>query len=307
MEEIAKPIVLIVDDVAANIQILAEALKADYRIRVASSGEDALRIVKRSPQPDLILLDVMMPNMDGYEVCRRLKRDESTQDIPVIFVTARDENEDEEYGLNLGAVDYIVKPYHLPIVRARVHNHVLLKQKNDLLEKLALIDGLTGIPNRRHFDERFEVEWKRAVRDGQPLSLVMGDVDHFKLFNDRYGHGAGDACLRAVARALLISLTRPGDMLARYGGEEFVVLLPDTDLGGAWQVAERMRRQVKELNLPHDHSDAHVVTISLGLTSLMPGQGDQMTPSMLLDKADAGLYQAKSNGRDQVGSVDEMS
>lgn len=306
MEEVTKPVVLIVDDVAANIQVLAEALKADYRIRVASSGEDALRVARRAPQPDLILLDVMMPGMDGYEVCRRLKRDEDTQNIPVIFVTARDDAEDEEFGLNLGAVDYVVKPYHLPIVRARVRNHVLLKQKNDLLERLALIDGLTGIPNRRHFDERFDAEWRRAVRDGQSLALVIADVDRFKSFNDHYGHGAGDACLRTVARAMQLSLTRPGDMLARYGGEEFVVLLPDTDLEGAGQVAERMRRQVMVLNQPHVQSDIGVVTISLGYTALGSVQeSQQMTPSMLLDKADAGLYQAKSGGRNRACCVVE--
>lgn len=305
MNDSSKPVVLIVDDVAANIQVLAEALRVDYRIRIANNGEDALRVALRTPQPDLILLDVMMPGMDGYEVCRRLKDDPASQNIPVIFVTARDDADDEEHGLQLGAVDYIAKPFRLPIVRARVRNHVLLKQKNDLLEKLAMIDGLTGIPNRRNFDQRYESEWKRAVRDSQPLALIMADVDHFKKYNDKYGHGSGDACLRAVASAMQASLTRPGDMVARYGGEEFVALLPETGLKGALEVAERMRQQVLALNLPHVHSEAKVVTLSLGYAALCE-QGDQpLPPEQLLVMVDQGLYQAKHAGRNQVATVME--
>ena len=303
MSDPVKPIVLITDDVAANIQILAEALKADYRIRIASCGEDALRLAQLSPQPDLVLLDVMMPEMDGYEVCRRLKNEEATKNIPIIFVTARDDVQDEEKGLRLGAVDYIVKPYHLPVVRARVHNHVVLKQKTDLLEKLAMIDGLTGIPNRRNFDERLELEWRRALRDQQPLALVMADVDHFKSYNDHYGHGAGDICLHNVARALLVSLSRPGDIVARYGGEEFVALLPETDLAGAHQVAERMRRQVMSLNLPHEGSDAALLTISLGYTALSTFDRPAQSVQSLLAEADAGLYQAKQEGRNRTCTV----
>lgn len=302
IDDADRPVLLIVDDVAANIQILADALKTDYRIRVASRGEDALRLAQRMPRPDLILLDVMMPDMDGYEVCRRLKRDEATQAIPVIFVTACDDAEAEEYGLRLGAVDYIVKPYRLPVVRARVQNHVALKQKTDLLEKLALIDGLTGIPNRRNFDERFEIEWRRSLREAKPLAVVLVDVDHFKSYNDHYGHGAGDACLRGVARALLLSLARPADMVARYGGEEFVVLLPETDLAGAQQVAERMRQQVLQLNLPHAASDKTVVTISLGFAAAYPANEAERTPQSLLAEADGGLYRAKSAGRNHACS-----
>jgi len=303
MAEDSRPSILVVDDVAANIQVLAEALKDEYRIRIANNGEDALRVAMRHPQPDLILLDVMMPGMDGHEVCRRLKEDPATQDIPVIFVSARDDVADEEYGLRLGAVDYIAKPYSLPIVRARVHNHVLLKQKNDLLERLALIDGLTGIPNRRNFDQRFDAEWRRASRDKQPLALIMADVDHFKLFNDHYGHGSGDACLRAVARAMMGALTRPGDMVARYGGEEFVALLPETSLNGAREVAERMREQVQMLKLQHEFSGPGVVTLSLGYASLEPEQMHKHVPAEFLAKVDEGLYRAKNSGRNRAESA----
>lgn len=303
IDEADRPIVLVVDDVAANIQILAEALRTEYRIRIASRGEDALRLAQRTPQPDLILLDVMMPDMDGYEVCRRLKEDERTQNIPVMFVTARDDAEAEEYGLRLGAVDYIIKPYRLPVVKARVRNHVALKQKTDLLERLALIDGLTGIPNRRNFDERFEVEWRRALRDGKSLALILVDVDHFKAYNDHYGHGAGDVCLRGVARTLLLRLGRPADMVARYGGEEFVVLLPETDLNGACRVAERMREQVWQLDIAHERADSGRVTISLGVAAMLPSMAEQQQSSLLLAQADAGLYQAKLGGRNRSCSV----
>ncbi len=307
MDNPQKPIVLIVDDVAANIQILAEALKSECRIRIANNGEDALRVAMRPPYPDLILLDVMMPGMDGYEVCRRLKDTAATQNIPVIFVTARDDAADEEKGLQVGAVDYIAKPYRLPIVKARVRNHLQLKQKSDLLETLAMIDGLTGIPNRRHFDQRMDSEWRRAVRDRQPLALVLGDVDHFKRFNDHYGHGAGDACLRAVARAMFNSLSRPGDMVARYGGEEFVVILPETGLTGAQQVAERMRQAVLALNIPHALTEEGIVSLSLGYVATWPAQGEIQTAAELLDRVDEGLYKAKREGRNRLGCVDDAT
>lgn len=303
MDDFEKPVVLIVDDVPINIQVLAEALKSDYRIRVASSGEDALRMALRPPLPDLILLDVMMPDMDGYEVCRRLKDDPASQGIPVIFVTARDDAADEERGLQLGAIDYIAKPFRLPIVRARVRNHILLKQKNDMLERLALVDGLTGIPNRRNFDQRFAGEWRRASRDAQSLALVMADIDHFKQYNDHYGHGMGDTCLRRVARTLQNSLTRPADLVARYGGEEFIALLPETGLEGAREVAERMRQQVEALNLPHDYSStAKVITVSLGYAAVALPAGSQ-SPEWLLQKVDESLYLAKAQGRNCVSTA----
>jgi len=192
--------VLIVDDQPANLMILSRLLKDDYRVLVANNAAKAMEIAQGDNPPVLILLDIEMPGMDGYDLCRELKEDERTSGIAVIFVTARDAAEDEEMGFRLGAVDYISKPYHPAIVRARVRNHVNLKIRTDMLEKLSNRDGLTNIPNRRYFEERLEGEWARAWRSGQPLSVVMMDIDHFKLFNDHYGHGAGDDCLRRVAR-----------------------------------------------------------------------------------------------------------
>lgn len=303
-----KPILLIVDDTPANIQVLADAFRRDYRIKVASHGVEALEVLGRGELPDLILLDVMMPGMDGYEVCRRLKQDQRTHDIPVIFVTARHDVADEELGLNLGAVDYITKPYHLPIVQARVRTHVELKRKTDLLESLAMIDGLTGIANRRSFDRTLDSEWRRAKRQSTPLSLIMMDIDYFKPYNDHYGHGAGDLCLRWVAKVLGGVLARSGDLVARYGGEEFVAILPATAGGEARILAERMRETVAGLGISHQHSAvADHVTLSVGAATVRSAAGYRR--EQLLELADAMLYKAKAAGRNRVrhGCLDDIA
>ena len=291
--------ILIVDDMTSNIQVLANALQDDYRIKVATSGERAIDIARSESPPDVILLDIMMPELDGYEVCKRLKSDPSTSAIPIIFVTALSDAADEEKGLNLGAVDYITKPFHLPIVKARVRNHLSLKLKTDLLEELSHIDGLTHIANRRHFDEVMEKETRRIHRMAQPISILMLDVDYFKPFNDNYGHGLGDECLVQVAKTMTHELKRPNDLLARYGGEEFVVLLPETPLAGAIKVAEDLRAAVEALNFPHKYSAvADHVTISVGVASNEVSQ--ESAVDELLKRADAALYQAKAAGRNRV-------
>jgi len=292
--------VLIVDDQPANLMILSRLLKDDYRVLVANNAAKAMEIAQGDNPPVLILLDIEMPGMDGYDLCRELKEDERTSGIAVIFVTARDAAEDEEMGFRLGAVDYISKPYHPAIVRARVRNHVNLKIRTDMLEKLSNRDGLTNIPNRRYFEERLEGEWARAWRSGQPLSVVMMDIDHFKLFNDHYGHGAGDDCLRRVARILKKSLTRSMDMIARYGGEEFVAILPDTDRDGALHVGEQLREAVEREAIRHEYSPtASTVTISVGIAS-HTAAGPQKDTGRLLQAADRALYQAKERGRNMV-------
>jgi diguanylate cyclase (GGDEF)-like protein len=299
MNTATKPTILIVDDTSSNIQVLAESLRTDYRVKVASNGKIALDILAKNTHPDLILLDVMMPDMDGYTTCQHLKNNPQTQNIPIIFVTAKSEYEDEERGLNLGAVDYISKPFHIPIVLARVRNHVNLKLKNDLLETYARLDSLTNIPNRRRFDEDFANEWKRAQRSNSVLSLILIDVDYFKAYNDNYGHGAGDICLYKIASALNTVTKRSGDLIARYGGEEFVTLLPETDLQGAWQVAEQMRNQIHDLQLPHAYSPtSKYVTISAGVASTTPQHIDISTS--LLNIADERLYRAKALGRNRI-------
>lgn len=293
------PSVLVVDDIPANLDVVVEHFRGEpLRLAVALSGEEALELVAADP-PDLILVDIMMPGMDGYELCRRLKSDERSSDIPIIFLTAKGDVADEERGLALGAVDYITKPFSWPILKARVRNHLELKRKTDLLAKLAYLDGLTGVPNRRVFDEQLSLEWRRARRTGRQLALLMIDVDYFKAYNDRYGHGLGDDCLRAVAGTLNKLLHRPADLFARYGGEEFVALLPETNCEQARLIAEQFREGVADLSIPHEGSEAaDHVTISIGCAARVPQR--QESEQVLLKEADDHLYQAKREGRNRV-------
>lgn len=299
-----RPVILIVDDVPTNIEVLVVALRTDYRIKVATSGHKALEIANNPFfRPDLILLDIMMPEMSGYEVCIALKQNPQTYNIPIIFVTAANETSDEEYGLKLGAIDYITKPYNLAIVKARVRNHIDLKIKTDQLERLAMIDGLIGIPNRRHFDELLEMEWKRAQRTGSELAVIMADIDYFKDYNDHYGHGAGDHCLQTVGKTLAESLYRTTDFVARYGGEEFIAIMPDTDSKHVHILAERWRRNIEKLMLPHEFSKASShVTISVGFASIKPQP--ELSSDGLLEQADRMLYRAKEAGRNRVCGLD---
>lgn len=294
--------ILIVDDEAANIKLLANALKSEYQISFARNGSEALALLGGETPVDLVLLDIMMPGMNGYELCHRLKADPATCNIPVIFITAMSEVEDETRGLEIGAVDYITKPFTMAIVKARVRTHLELKRHRDLLENLSSLDGLTGIPNRRRFDEVARKEWKRSIREGVPLSLLLIDIDGFKAFNDNYGHLAGDDCLKQVATTLAHVIRRPSDFLARYGGEEFVALLPRTDRAGAAIVAEQMREAVAGLGIPHAHSPtAPNLTISLGVATVLPTIRHSL--SGLIDAGDQALYRAKHGGRNRVEAM----
>ncbi|MBF0607392.1 MAG: diguanylate cyclase [Candidatus Magnetobacterium sp. LHC-1] len=292
--------ILIVDDEKVNIDILVNLLKAHYTLVVAKCGDKAISLLESNEdKPDLILLDILMPGMDGYEVCRRIKENAQTKDIPVIFITLLSNVEEERYGFQLGAVDYITKPFSPPIVEARVKTHVELKRKRDLLEVMAREDVLTGIANRRKFDEFLDFTWNSAVRRQTQLSLVLIDIDFFKRFNDNYGHSAGDDCLREIALSLKAAMQRSLDLIARYGGEELACILPDTDGPGAMTVAKRLREVVCAMDIPHEHSDAaDHVTISLGVTTMIPQCNSQ--PSALIEAADTALYMAKKTGRNRV-------
>ncbi len=293
--------ILIVDDEPANIKVLGNALKEEYQISFATGGEQALKIA--GSDTDLILLDIMMEDMNGYEVCRKLKNSSKTGNIPVIFITAMSNEEDETRGLEAGAVDYITKPFSMPIVKARVRTHLELKRHRDMLEHLSALDGLTGIPNRRRFDEFLEQEWKRAVREASYLSLIMIDIDYFKKFNDNYGHCAGDDCLRKVAITLSESVSRPSDLVARYGGEEFAAILPKTDREGTVFVADTMRKRIESLRIPHSYSKTGIyLTVSLGTATIIPSL--HTTPSTLINGSDRALYEAKRSGRNQLKSLD---
>lgn len=293
-----KPVVLIVDDSPANIHILAESLQEEYDVLVATRGLQALEIAFRDPQPDVILLDMVMPEMNGHEVCRALKEDDRTRNIPVIFVTADVSWETEQQSFELGAVDYVTKPFSIPVVRARVRTHVTLKLRTDILEHLAQIDGLTGIANRRSFDKAFASEWQRCARQDAPLSLILADVDHFKAYNDTYGHGAGDKCLRGIARIMEEHAARTGDLAARFGGEEFALLLPFTSHEGAMQVAERLRARIAEWVIDSGTETARRVTISTGCATMHPTTGTD--ENVLSRAADDLLYKAKNEGRNRV-------
>ena len=302
MKEEKRRHLLLVDDVPVNIKILAQAFKNDYRLSFATNGEDALKQASADPPPDLVLLDIIIPKMDGYEVCQRLKENPKTRHIPVIFLTAKSLEEDEARGLDLGAVDYITKPISLPIVRARVKTHLELKQHRELLENLSTLDGLTGIPNRRYFDDFLNMEWRRAMRSKNKISLVMIDIDYFKNFNDNYGHTRGDDALKQVAKTLASSFRRSADFVARYGGEEFVVVLPETEEEAAAFVADIMRKKVAALDIEHKFSEiGDRLTISMGVASVVPELNSD--PASLINAADKALYKAKERGRNQVVST----
>lgn len=289
---------LIVDDEKQNRLLLTELFGTTYKIIQAKNGVQALEKA-RQHRPDLILLDVLMPEMDGMGVLRELKRDDATRLIPVIFITALDSATDEENGLNLGAVDYISKPFHPPIVRVRVHNQLQLVHQRRLLEQLASLDGLTGIPNRRQFDATLLKEWHRCQRNQQPLSLIVADVDFFKKYNDALGHAAGDRVLQEVAATLRQAARRPGDLVARYGGEEFVLLLPETDATSAQALAEGLQQLLHSKAFAHPNSSLGPwLTMSMGGNTIVPSP-TALDPEFFA-LADAALYRAKHQGRNQV-------
>jgi len=294
------PRILVIDDIPANIKSLNGILGSDYTIVFATDWRKGLELARRS-HPDIILLDIMMPDMDGYEICRRLKSETETRDIPVIFITALDSEADEEKGLAIGAADYMAKPFRPAIVRLRVRNLLQLKLQRDRLEALTMTDGMTEIANRRRFDQHLEEEWRRCARMQIPLSAIMMDIDHFKSFNDNYGHTAGDDCIRDIARAMATVPTRAGDLVARYGGEEFACLLPGTDAAGAKRIAERMLEVVNNLEIPHAWSNVTGnVSISAGVGTVVPTRAG--SPEELIKMADQKLYEAKNAGRNRVAA-----
>jgi diguanylate cyclase (GGDEF)-like protein len=315
---VLQPRLLIVDDDPHSLRLLNAILQGVAKVYFATSGEEALRQVARHA-PDLILLDVDMPGLGGHATCAALKADPETAELPVIFVTSRADTASETQALALGAVDFIHKPVNPPVVLARVKTHLALKQKSDQLRRLIMMDALTGIANRRAFDDSLGREWQRALRRGEPLSLIMIDIDYFKRYNDAYGHPAGDACLRQVADAIAGAAKRAGDVAARYGGEEFAVILPHTSVQDAGMIAERICASVRALAIAHaDSPVAKHVTISVGVASVSgsdctecaPGCAhcsnrvliEHATHDALIALADQALYAAKRSGRAQIAT-----
>jgi diguanylate cyclase (GGDEF)-like protein len=287
----------VVDDEPLYLDLIADILGVDYKILVADGGMTGLEIAT-SNVPQLILLDLMMPGVDGFEVYKCLKADSRTCEIPVIFITGMGNVATETKGLKMGAVDYINKPINPDLVRARVNTQINFKLMRDKLVTLAATYGLTGLANRSHFDGMLAYEYARHLRSGKELSLIMLDVDHFKAFNDTYGHMSGDETLRQIARAMTKTVIRATDLVARYGGEEFVVLLPETRLKGAVMLAERIQKCIGDLAIPHRGSDAGRVTASQGVVSGSFLEGRSIMD--VLTEADIQLYAAKAGGRNRV-------
>ena len=301
--EFKKPTILVVDDMTTTLLLLHDLLKDTYEVKIAKSGTKALEILESPNDIDLILLDIEMPDINGYDVCKRIKNNETIKNIPIIFITGRTSQEDEEYGLNLGAIDYITKPFNNAIVKLRIKNYLNLKIKNDMLEKLSTYDGLTNIRNRRYFDETFEKTFSEIKRDKKSLAVLMIDIDFFKPYNDNYGHGQGDETLRKVAKALEKTIKRASDFVARYGGEEFVILLKDINKDGVEAVANNLLNAVRELKITHEFSKIeNYVTVSIGVSYY--NSSSDITKLELLLKADETLYNVKNSGRNNFAILE---
>jgi len=297
ISESDKNSVLIVDDEKANIIALTKILSKDYTVYAAKNGHDAIWVAKEY-LPDVILLDIVMPEIDGFQTLSMLKKSEETQSIPVIFITGLSNTEYEEKGLDLGAADYISKPYSPSIVRLRVRNQIKIVNQIRVINHLSTTDQLTNIPNRRSFSIQMNKEWSRNMREEKPLGLLMLDIDRFKVFNDTYGHQLGDEALRIISATLKESLRRSSDFVARWGGEEFAVLLPNSDINGAWETADRIRKSIEQIPIPISNEESTRLTVSIGVSSIVPTP--DCNQEALFMQADKALYAAKDAGRNKV-------
>lgn len=291
--------ILVVDDQVTNLQIINEVLKEHYNVFVARSGEAALAHCYKNP-PDIILLDVNMPGLSGLDVCQTLKRDPLYQAIPIIFITALQGAQDENACWDSGAVDFVRKPINEATLLNRVKAHLTLKFQADALRRSALLDGLTNVYNRRYFEQQIEVEWQRCFQHNVPFAVVMLDVDHFKSYNDSYGHLMGDDCLKAIAQTLNECVPNERSFLARYGGEEFVMVLVGLSESKVQQLTELCMSSVRALGIPHGADGAKdTVTLSIGCC-LSIQNGASSILSEMIANADKYLYQAKERGRDRA-------
>lgn len=305
---------LVIDDSLTSLAMICTHLRsAGIEPLSARDGAEGLELF-RARKPELVLVSALLPGIDGYETARRIRQLERNGDwTPILFLLARASDDDLERVVAVGGDDYLVKPLTRIVLSSKVralqriaqmrYSLVVLTRRLDEANRellhLATTDSLTGVANRRHFDESFHQEWARSQRSATSVSLLMCDVDHFKQYNDSYGHPAGDECLRQVAEILQGSIRRPADLVARYGGEEFVVVLPNTAMEGALAVAESMRVALESLGLPHGQTPGGQVSISIGVASCVPQRGDD-TPEQLIARADAALYHAKELGRNRV-------
>lgn len=295
-DSLANAKILVVDDQPINIQVINQILGDSYQLNFAKTGQEALDICLRDA-PDLILMDVIMPNLDGLTTCRIIKNDPEINDIPIVFITSLQRSEEENACWQAGGIDYMVKPVNPLPLKNRVRAHLTLKFQADVLKKLAYLDGLTGVYNRRYLDEYLAKQVAQAKRTKQPISLLMVDIDLFKQYNDEYGHLVADDQLKLVALTVRSSLNRPTDIAARYGGEEFTCVLPNTDERGAKHVAKQIQQAVDQLKISHRLSPHQILTVSIGVSTILP---DQDYSSDLISMADKKLYKAKHTGRNKV-------
>ena len=289
--------ILIVDDSPVQANFLSSILSPDYEVTVVHTAEEGLGQAK-AVEYSLILLDVIMPGMDGFQLLKMLQEEVILRHTPVILITSLNDIQNEERGLTLGAVDYITKPFHPAIVRARVHTHINLYKYRTQIEREATVDQLTGVPNRRRYDEVSVQRWQDAIRLGVPFSVCMFDIDKFKVYNDTFGHPAGDKVIKAVAETASSLLRRGTDFFARYGGEEFVALILGGGSENDFAHLCRVRQAVEELHIAHNPEVSPWVTISIGGISVLPKAESSF--DTYLKMADAMLYDAKRFGRNQV-------
>jgi diguanylate cyclase (GGDEF)-like protein len=290
---------LIVDDEPVNIRMLDELLRDTYNIIAATNGEQALKRAVTA-QPDLILLDIKMPDMDGYQVYSFLAKNELTRDIPVIFVSAMSSEHDEKKGLELGAIDYITKPYRPFIVKARIHNHLESKRQRDLLSYLSALDGLTGCANRRGFETFLHHEWQAATRFSETIALIFMEMDNFKHYSDHHGQIATNKTLKKVAELLKSSLKRKTDLLAHYGENRFACVLSRTSANGAVCVVKRLQALMASNPITPVYSQLEKhITLSFGVAAINPF-GKQTSLSNLIVVTDRMLQQAKQQGGNQI-------
>lgn len=294
--------ILIVDDSFLQATQLEAILNDEYEVAIAQTAEDGLN---RAINEDfsLILLDVVMPVMDGFTLLKKIQEERATQSVPVILITSLSGVSDEQRGLILGAVDYITKPFDSLIVKARVNTHIKLYRYRRQVEQLSMTDQLTGIANRRKYEQYSATKWGEAIRLRVPLSICMFDIDHFKRYNDTFGHPAGDKVISAIAQTAASHLQRSTDFLARYGGEEFVALSLGDPSDKIFRHLKKIRQAVEDLHIPHDPATAQWVTVSIGGVTVTPQMKDSY--DFYLKVADTMLYDAKKNGRNQVFWADE--
>ena len=297
MRKTEKRTILIIDDSDSCIATLTRVLDNEFSIIVEKSGHEGIETAKKIV-PDIIILDIQMPDMDGFETIKVLKKTVSTRNIPVIFITALTKIADEEKGLKLGGSDFITKPFSADIVKLRVRNQIRMLDYISTIEQLSRIDQLTGLPNRRSFHERLTAEWKLAIREGTTISIMVMDIDHFKNCNDTFGHLLGDAVLQKIATVIKGNARKPTDFAARWGGEEFIVLLPKTDAEGALMVAESIREDIEDYTIIFKDNRKTKVTMSVGVNTHSPTK--DCSVNSFLHFADNALYAAKGNGRNNV-------